>query len=87
MSSQLVFRNITTPAKFNFVAIAFVVLPSPRNAKKPNMNWVKKLLHFVLLHFASKSCYILSQKVGTFRVKKLLHFGLMLHFASIVTFC
>ena len=31
------------------------------------------------LHFASKSCYILRQK--------LLHFGLMLHFASKVAFC
>ena len=40
------------------------------------------LLHFALktlFHFALKSCYILRQK--------LLHFGLMLHFASIVTFC
>ena len=40
------------------------------------------LLHFalkILFHFASKSCYILRQK--------LLHFGLMLHFASkVVTF-
>ena len=38
------------------------------------MNWLKKLLHFAL-----RSCYILSQK--------LLHLGFMLHFASIVTFC
>ena len=40
------------------------------------MNWVKKLLHF-----ASKSCYILSQKVATFRDKKLLHFA-----SKVVTF-
>ena len=44
------------------------------------MNLVKKLLHFALLHFASKSCYILSQNV-TFRVKKLLHFA-----SNVVTF-
>ena len=45
-----------------------------------------KAVTFCLLHFALKSCYILRQK--------LLHFGLMLHFASkvvafrvYVTFC
>ena len=43
---------------------------------------VKNIVSFCvkkLLHFALKSCYILRQK--------LLHFVLMLHFASIVTFC
>ena len=43
---------------------------------------LKKIVAFCvenLLHFASKSCYILRQK--------LLHFALMLHFALIVTFC
>ena len=46
-----------------------------------------KAVTFCLLHFALKNCFILRQKVVTFRVKKLLHFGLMLHFASkVVTF-
>ena len=43
---------------------------------------VKNIVSFCFktsLHFALKSCYILRQK--------LLHFALMLHFASIVTFC
>jgi len=46
------------------------------------------LLHFalkILFHFASKSCYILRQKLLHFGL--MLHFSLMLHFASIVTFC
>ena len=52
------------------------------------MNWVKKLLHFALLHFVSKSCYNLSQKVVTFRVKKLLHFASkVVTFRVDVTFC
>ena len=42
---------------------------------------VKTLLHFPLLHSASKSCYILSQEIVTFRVKKLLHFA-----SKVVTF-
>ena len=43
---------------------------------------VKNIVSFCVkksLHFALKICYILRQK--------LLHFALMLHFASIVTFC
>ena len=52
------------------------------------MNWVKKLLHFALLHFASKSCYILSHKVVTFRVKMLLQFpSKVVTFRVDVTFC
>ena len=89
MSSQLVFRNILKyPAKFNFIAIPFVVseLILPPQFKA-NMNWVKKLLHFALLHFASKSCYILSQKVVTFRVKKLLQFPSKVVTFRVVTFC
>ena len=53
--------------------------PTPWDVKSSYITSVKNLLHFALLHFVSKSCYILRQK--------LLHFMLMLHFASIVTFC
>ena len=43
------------------------------------LHFALKILFQILLHLALKSCYILRQK--------LLHFGLMLHFASkVVTF-
>ena len=55
--------------------------PTPWDVKSSYVISVKYLLHFALLHFTSKSCYISSQKGVTFRVKKLLHFA-----SKVVTF-
>ena len=49
--------------------------PTPWDVKTSYVISAKNLLHFALLHFASKRCYILTQKVVTFRIKKLLHFA------------
>ena len=61
---------------------------------------LKILLHFALLHFASKVITFCVNKVITFCVKsyyilryyyilrqKVLHFALLLHFVSVITFC
>ena len=68
-----------------FKAVTFCLLHFP--FKNIVSFCVKKLLHFAL-----KSCYILRQKLLHLGLmlhfaSKLLHFALMLHFASIVTFC
>ena len=72
----------------NNLSVCDFYSPTHWDVKSSCIISVKKLLHFALLNFASKSCHILSQKVVTFRVKKLLHFVLkFVTFRVDVTIC